>query len=199
MRALLSAVFVVAACGPKPPPLGTYDSEPDPRNKEIVLGVGDAVAINVWEQPTLTTEATIRADGMITMPLAGDLKAASTTPSALKNQIKTKLGDFLKFPPGTEPVTVKVTQWRSYRFTIQGEVSRQGGYSSDHFLQVADAIAMAGGLSRFAKRGSIVIFRVDPKSPGGKRAIPIDYDSLVSGKRHDMNIWILSDDVIYVP
>lgn len=92
-----------------------------------------------------------------------------------------------------------MTQWRSYRFTIHGEVQRQGTYQPDRFVQVSDAIAQAGGLSRFAKRHDITIFREDTKAPGGKVAIPIDYDLLVSGKRHDMNIWILAGDVIYVP
>ena len=201
MRALLVVLLVLCGCAKKPPPLGFYDPKVfvDPRGQEVVLGVGDAVAINVWEQKDLTTDATIRADGMITMPLAGDLKAAGVTPSALRAQIKTKLGDFLKFPPGTEPVTVKVTAWRSYRYTIQGEVQRQGTYQPDRFVQVSDAIAQAGGLTRFAKRHDVTIFRDDPRSPGNKMAIPIDYDLLVSGKRHDMNIWILPNDTIYVP
>src|SRR5687768_3122981 len=191
MRTLLLVLLVLSACRTPPQAPGFYDEIrkkwPDPTGKEVVLGVGDAVAINVWEQKDLTTDATIRADGMITMPLAGDLKAAGTTPSALKQQIKTKLGDFLKFPPGTEPVTVKVTAWRSYRYTIQGEVQRQGTYQPDRFVQVSDAIAQAGGLTRFAKRHDVTIFRDDPQTPGGKFAIPIDYDLLVSGKRHDMN------------
>jgi len=199
MRVLFSliALFVLGACPPKLPKYD-YAQEPDPRNKELVLGVGDTISVNVWENRDLNTEATIRPDGTITMPLVGDLKAAGETPSSLKVQIRKRLGDFLKIVAGTDPVTVAVRNWRSYRFTIQGEVVRQGVFTSDHFVTVADAIAMAGGMSRFAKRGEIKLFRPDPKTKQTK-VIPLDYDMLASGKRLDMNIWILPDDVIYVP
>ncbi len=194
---LFAALFLLAACPPKLPKYD-YGAEPDPRNKELVLGVGDTISVNVWENRDLNTEATIRPDGTITMPLVGDLKAAGETPSTLKVQIKKRLGDFLKIVAGTDPVTIAVRQWRSYRFTIQGEVVRQGVFTSDHFVTVADAIAMAGGMSRFAKRGGIRLFRPDAKTKQTK-VIPLDYDMLASGKRLDMNIWVLPDDVIYVP
>jgi len=194
---LLIVALVLGAC-PYNVPKYDYNQEPDPRNKELVLGVGDTVSINVWEQRDLNTEATIRPDGTITMPLVGDLKAAGETPSSLKTQIKTRLGDFLKNVQGQDLVTVAVRNWRSYRFTIQGEVVRQGVFTADHFVSVADAIAMAGGLTRFAKRQQVKLLRVDSKTKQTKE-IPLDYDALSSGKRLDMNIWVLSDDVIYVP
>jgi polysaccharide biosynthesis/export protein len=195
--AVLFLVLLLAGCPYTLPPYD-YGQEPDPRNKELVLGVGDTVQINVWENQNLNTEATIRPDGTITMPLVGDLKAAGNTPSALKTEIKRRLGDFLKIQQGTEPVTVAVKSWRSYRFTVQGEVVRQGVLTSDHFVTVADAIAMAGGVSRFAKRDHVKLFRTDPKTKT-TREIPLDYDALASGRRLEMNIWVLPDDVIYVP
>jgi polysaccharide biosynthesis/export protein len=188
---------VVAGCPPKLPD-HPYAQEPDPRNKELVLGVGDVVSINIWENRELNTDATIRPDGTITMPLVGDLKAAGETPSALKQQIKTKLGAYLKITPGTEPVTIAVKEWRSYRFTVHGEVQRQGAYTSDHFVTVSEAIAMAGGLSRFAKPSETKLFRTDPKTKE-RREIPLDYDAIVSGKRPDMDIFVLPEDHIWVP
>src|SRR5688572_33503256 len=103
-----------------------YQQFPDPRRNEITLGVGDIVTINVWGDGNqgLNTEATIRPDGTITMPLVGDLKAAGETPTKLKNVIRTKLADFIKLQ-GTE-VTVAVKEWRSYQFTVQGEVMKTG-------------------------------------------------------------------------
>jgi polysaccharide export outer membrane protein len=101
---------------------------------------------------------------------------------------------------GTEPATlvVVVKAWRSYIFTIQGEVQRQGVFTSDHFVTVAEAIAMAGGLTRFAKRGELKLFRTDPQSKE-THEIPLDYDMLASGQRRDMNIYVLAGDMIYVP
>lgn len=173
-----------------------YSKEPDPRAAELVLGVGDLIAINVWENSNLNTEATIRPDGTITMPLVGDVKAAGQTPTSLKTQIKTQLQNFVKLQ-GTE-ITVAVKSWKSYRFTIQGEVSRAGVFSSDQYVTVSDAIALAGGLSRFAKRTEIVLLRRGDGS-SKLRQIPLDYEALASGKRPDMNIYVLAGDTIWVP
>jgi polysaccharide export outer membrane protein len=189
------ALVFAAGCGSQLPKYD-YSVEPDPRSKELVLGVGDAISINVWENKDLNTEATIRPDGTITMPLVGDLKAVGETPTSLKAKIKTRLQDFVKLQ-GTE-ITVAVRSWRSYRFTIQGEVTHAGVFTADQYLTVADALALAGGVSRFAKRNEVTLLRRDPKS-GEVRKIPIDYDLIASGKRQDMNIYVMTGDTIWVP
>jgi polysaccharide biosynthesis/export protein len=194
---LVVVVLLAAACGGSIPHYD-YSKEPDPRNKELVLGVGDQVAINVWENPNLSTEATIRPDGTITMPLVGDVKAAGETPSSLKARIKTQVQNFVRLQGAGTEITVAVKSWKSYRFTIQGEVVRSGVFTSDQYVTVADALALAGGLTRFAKRNEIALTRRDPKS-GELRHIPLDYESLASGKRPDMNIFVLPGDSIYVP
>jgi polysaccharide export outer membrane protein len=195
-RMLAVLVLVLAAGCPPKIPNYDYAKEPDPRSKELVLGVGDVIGINVWENQNLSVEVTIRPDGTITMPLVGDLKAAGETPTSLKNRIKNQLQAYVKIQ-GTE-VTVAVKAWRSYRFTIQGEVSKAGVFSSDQFLTVSDALALAGGLTRFAKRNEISLTRKDSKS-GQIRHIPLDYEALASGKRPDMNIIVMSGDTIWVP
>jgi polysaccharide export outer membrane protein len=163
-----------------------------------VLGVGDVVAINVWgaDNKDLNTEATIRPDGTITMPLVGDLKAGGETPTSLKANIKAKLGDFVKVQ-GSE-ITVALKTWRSYRFTVQGEVVKTGVFTTDQYVTVADAIALAGGPTRFARRDGVVLTRTDPKTKATKR-IPFDYDTIASGKRPEMNIFVLPGDTIYIP
>ena len=189
-------LMLLVACGSTLPNYD-YSKEPDPRNKELVLGVGDVVGVNVWEQKDLSTDVTIRPDGTITLPLIGDLHAAGETPSALREKIKGLLGNYVKLGTGNE-VTVAVKAWRSYRFTIEGEVGKPGVYPSDQYVTVGEAIAMAGGLTRFARRDGLKLFRTDPKT-GAQREIPLDYDELASGKRPDMNIWILPGDYLYVP
>ncbi|MDX2092121.1 MAG: polysaccharide biosynthesis/export family protein [Kofleriaceae bacterium] len=191
------ALSALLACGHSLPNY-PYASEPDPRNKEVTLGVGDVVAINVWGESNeaLNTEATIRPDGTITMPLVGDLHAIGQTPTSLKDIIKNKLAEFVKMQ-GTE-VTVALKAWRSYRFTVQGEVQKTGVFTTEQYVTVADALALAGGPTRFAKRDSIVLLRSDPVSKETRR-IPLDYDTLASGKHLEMNIYVLPGDTIYVP
>lgn len=192
---LVSLIVVAAACGPKNYDY-PYQQEPDPRNKEILLGVGDTLSINVWDQKDLNTEATIRPDGTITMPLVGDIKATGQTPTALREKLKASLANYVKLGGGNE-ITVAVKGWNSYRFTVNGEVSRPGVYTNPNWIQVSDALALAGGPTRFADRDAIVLIRKD--STGKTKYIPLNFDMLASGKRPDMNIWVLPDDVIYVP
>jgi polysaccharide export outer membrane protein len=195
MRLFLILAFLAACTHPSFEP-GTYTNEPDPRHKEVVLGVGDVVSINVWGEKDLNTDATIRPDGTITMPLVGDLPAAGLTPSALKAKIKEGLDKFLKLQAGNE-VTVAIKSWKSYRFTLEGEVGKPGVFTSDQYVRVSEAVAMAGGLTRFAKRDGVILLRPDAK--GNVRQIPLDYDQLASGKRLDMNIFVLPGDTIWVP
>ncbi len=197
MRLIVLVLIALAACTPTLP-VYDYSKEPDPRHKELTLGVGDVIGINVWDNAPFNTEATIRPDGTITMPLVGDLQAVGETPTSLREQISKRLANFVKLQgQGTDQITVAVRAYHSYRFTISGEVGRQGVFTSDQYVTVAEALAMAGGLSRFAKRGELRLLRRDAK--GVQRSIPLDYDLLASGQRLDMNIFVLPGDTIYVP
>lgn len=185
----------VAACGGYKAPVYDYKREPDPTKMEFVLGVGDVVGINVWENAGLSTTATIRPDGTITMPLVGDLQALGKTPTALKNEIKQRITEFVK-TSGLE-LTVAVSEWHSYRFTVSGEVASPGLYSQEQYVTVSEAIALAGGFSRFAKRNEMKLMR---RGADGKiRTIPLAYDLLATGERPDMNIYMMSGDSLYVP
>jgi polysaccharide export outer membrane protein len=195
MRFLLVFAIALAACGVKAPNYD-YASEPDPRNTEYVLGIGDQITINVWEKAELTTDATIRPDGTITMPLVGDLKAVGETPTSLKQTIQARLADFVKVE--NAEITVAVRGFNSYRFTVAGEVQHPGIFTEGFFVTVAEAVALAGGFTRFAARNAMVLMRRDPKT-GENRNIPLVYDLLASGKRPDMNIVLIAGDSLYVP
>jgi polysaccharide biosynthesis/export protein len=198
-RTCILAVILVLACsgcGAAPLPDYDYSKEPDPRKREYVLGVADSLDINVWKNPELSTRVTIRPDGTITMPLIGDMSAAGKTPTELKKEIEKHLTQYIKLE-GTE-ITIAVTEAASYRFTVSGEVNNPGIFNSPYYVTVAEAIALAGGFSRFAERERMNLMRRDPKT-GEVRNIPIDYKQIESGKRMDMNLVLMPGDALYVP
>ncbi len=86
-----------------------YSKEVDPRTREFVIGVADVVRINVWKNPELSTEATVRPDGTVTMPLIGDdlFPAAGHTPTQLRQEVTKRLAEFVKDENAT--VTVAIT------------------------------------------------------------------------------------------
>src|SRR5262245_1110181 len=182
MRLVTVVLALITGCGPNQHGGVKYPAEPPP--KEIVLGVGDVVEINVWEQKDLASESTIRPDGTITMPLVGDLQAKGKTPTQLRDDVKRALDRYLRLPAGNE-IVVKVKAYNSYRFTVNGEVERPGLYTNTDWVRVADALALAGGPTRFANRRDIKVLRVDGK--GKQISYEIDFDLVASGKRPDMN------------
>jgi polysaccharide export outer membrane protein len=161
------------------------------------VGVSDELSITVWKNPELSTQTTVRPDGTITMPLVGDLAAQGRTPSQLREEITQRLGQFIKDESAV--VSIAVVAVNSYRFTVTGEVVRAGVFTSRNYVTVSEAIALAGGFTRFAAKSKIVIVRRDPKAEGGHRRIPIVWSAIASGDHPEMNIFLLADDTVYVP
>jgi polysaccharide export outer membrane protein len=173
-----------------------YAREPDPRSEEYVLGSADVLHITVWQTPDLSTNATVRPDGTITMPLIGDVVAVGRTPSALCAEITTRLKSFVKDDALT--VSVAVTEINSYQFTMAGNVEKPGLYNARRFLTVTEAVAMAGGPSRFAALSKVAIIRPAAAGPRPRR-IPIDLGAIYAGTRPDMNIVLVRGDTLYLP
>ena len=188
-------LLLCAACSHKLPPY-KYKAEPDPRSKPYVLGPSDQLHITVWRNPNLTTTATLRPDGTITMPLIGDLNAAGRTTDQLRGEIKRRLQAYVV----GATVTVAVTQVNSYRFTVAGHVARPGLFTARSFVTVGEAVAMAGGPTRFARpERTIIVRQPGHYKKGRSRRIPVDYPSVAAGRKLRQNIVILPGDTVFVP
>jgi polysaccharide export outer membrane protein len=172
-----------------------YSKEVDPRKGEYVIGVSDRLSIQVWKNPDLSTEATVRPDGTVTMPLVGDLAAEGRTPTQLKGEIATRLAKFVRDEAAV--VTVAVTAVNSYSFTVSGNVVAPGVFTSQKYVTVLDAIQLAGGPNRFASPGDTQLMRRDRS--GKLKVIPINYPAVVDGSRPEANVALLAGDQIYVP
>jgi len=187
--------LTVAGC-PTKTPYYDYSKEPTLENIEYEIGVSDGLRITVWKNPDLSTDAVVRPDGTITMPLVGDIKAAGRTPSQLRAEITERMGQFIK--DDSAVVTVAVTAFNSYRFTVSGNVENPGVFTSVHYVTVAEAIALAGGPNKFATNSGVVIVRRD-RQTGKFRRIPVNYNDVRSGKRPEANLVLLPGDTVYVP
>lgn len=195
---LLLAIASLAACSAcgAAQANGRYAhaSEHDPRKLPFVVGVADTLAVTVWRDAELSTEVTVRPDGTITLPLIGELRAAGKTPSQLMEEIRERVARYVK----DAIVTVAVTEVNSYRFTVSGNVGHPGVFNSRYYVTVSEAIALAGGPSRYADSDNVIIMRTDPKN-GNVRRIPIDYDEILEGDAPQQDIVILAGDNIYIP
>ncbi|MEK6805930.1 MAG: polysaccharide biosynthesis/export family protein [Pseudomonadota bacterium] len=138
---------------------------------EYVLGEGDVVKIEVYDEPEMTTESQIQGAGLVNFPLIGQVGAKGLSVTQLQEAIRQKLANgFIRKPT----VRVNVTHFR--RFYVTGEVKQPGGIPYVLGLSIGKAIAMAGGLSgRASKRGIYLILEGQTE----EKKMKVDMDSLV--------------------
>jgi polysaccharide biosynthesis/export protein len=196
MKALCVALGLTACGGPTiayDP--ANYPKEHDPRKHEYVIGVADELRVHVWRHDDLSGEALVRPDGVITLPLVGDIKVEGNTPTQVRDEVKRRLGTYVKDESAV--VTVAVTGVNSYTFTVSGNVANPGTFEATHFVTVSEAVAMAGGPNRFADTDEMVLVRADKR--GNARQIPVNYDLVVSHKQPEQDLVLVAGDTIFVP
>ena len=188
------ALFALAlwGCGPSIYETYDYSKEYDPRKHEYVIGVSDQLAISVYRANDLSAQVTVRPDGVVTMPLIGDLLVGGKTPTQVREEMKKKLSTYIK---EDTVITVTVTGFNSYRFIVSGNVNHSGSFTQKFYINVSEAIAMAGGPNKFAG-DQIVILRLDAK--GKVREIPASYKALTSGRHPEQDIAVVSGDTVVV-
>ena len=155
-----------------------------------VIGAEDSLQITVWKDATLSGTVPVRPDGMISMNLIGDLRAAGLTPMALAADISQRLKKYLQDPV----VTVVVLGVNSQRIFAVGEVNKVGPLMLTPGMTPLLAIVSAGGLTPFASSKKIYILR----NVGGKQEkIPFNYKQALKGDNE--GILLIPGDTIVVP
>jgi polysaccharide export outer membrane protein len=157
----------------------------DPRT--YIIGPEDLLFIRVWREPDFTGPTPVRPDGIITIPLVGDMQAGGLTPDRLSAQLTEALSAIIVKPD----VTVQIQQVNSKKFYVTGEINRPGSYPLVVATRVFDALNNAGGFRDFANKKDIVIVR-------GDKRIKFNYSEVVKGKRLDQNIFLENGDTILV-
>ena len=157
-----------------------------------IIGPMDVLDIQVWKEPDFSSQALVRPDGKITLPLIGDIQASEINTIDLKDLIEKKLADFVENPE----VTVIVLESRSKKFYIIGKVRQAGTYPLNPGITVLQALSLAGGLGEWADKDSIRIIR---KSGESEKIFSFDYNKVISGKKLGQNILLEPNDTIIVP
>ncbi len=192
IRPLVFALgLVLSLAGPAP-----AERQPDRPDTSVpappagyVIGLGDVLRVTVWKEPDLTGEAAVRPDGMITVPLLGDVPAAGRLPAQLAGTLVAQLQRYVESPR----VTVSVIQATSARIYVVGQMLRPGEFPLAGRMTVLKALALAGGFKEFARPESIVIIRED------QTVIPFNYKRVADGKDVTQNVLLAAGDTIVVP
>ena len=128
---------------------------PPPQTGPYILSKGDVLNITVYGDELLTGEKVINQNGLITLPLIGDVAASGRTQDQLKTDISIQLveGEYLSTPQ----VTVEVAAYKPV--FIAGEVATPGSYDYIPGLNMQQIIATAGGFTPRASEDDVLITR----------------------------------------
>ena len=198
--ALLLAVLsglVMAQDAAKPAPSTAPDtaskSATGVRPDSYIIGAEDVLTVFVWKEPDMTKTVPVRPDGMISLPLIGEIKATGYTPVQLQDVLAESMKKMISDPQ----VTVVVEKIGSLNFNIVGEVNHPGYFPLTRRMTVLDAIAMAGGFKDFAKSKKVYVLRT--AANGTQERLPFNYKAVIKGQNPQQNIELLPRDTIVVP
>ena len=162
------------------------------QREPYLIGLGDILEVSVWKNPELAVRVPVRPDGRISLPLVGEVEVAGLTPSAVRDLLSLKYQDFITGPG----VSVVVAEINSRKIFIMGEVMSSGVYDIVQPTRLMQALAMAGGVTNFAKKDQVVLLRdVD----GEQQRTVVSIKEIESGKNLDGNIRLWPGDTIIVP
>lgn len=154
------------------------------------LKVGDQLSIFVRDQPTLSGEQTISADGTILAAMLGRIPAAGRTVAELSAELTKRYAPVIKQPAAT----VALVGRRPLSVSVVGEVRSAGPFELLPKAGVLDALASAGGPTEFADTGAVFVVR------RGERPVRVrfDYDRLAAGDPVSNGFVLQDRDVIVV-
>lgn len=171
----------------------------DPRAQAVDayrIGVDDLIRVAVWQNPDLNVTVPVRPDGMISVPLVGDVEAGGKTPIEVATHIREALLTYVREPQ----VTVIVDELRSHeylsRVRVTGAVRNPVSVPYRQGMTVLDAVLEAGSVNEFAAGDRTELYR---ETADGRRSYAINLDQILRKGNLSTNYPAQPGDVIVVP
>jgi len=158
------------------------------------INPGDILRIDVWNEDSLSREVLVRPDGIISLPMTGEIDTNNSSPAQVGDKIAKALGKYMKDAPR---VVVSLMDVTGNKIFVIGKVNRPGEYKISSDTDVMQALALAGGLNAFAAENDIRILRRD--ATGKQTALSFEYAKVKLGKDLHSNIILHSRDIVVVP
>jgi polysaccharide biosynthesis/export protein len=153
------------------------------------LGAGDSVRIIVYGDADLTRETRVAENGLITMPLIGEVTVGGLTTIEAEKRIAEQLkrGGFIANPQ----VSVLILEFKSKTVSVLGGVLKPGRYPITHPTDIKDILAEAGGLTQEASE-IITVVRGDKRSE-------YDLNEVIERRNlSEQDIRLVGDETIYI-
>jgi len=170
------------------------------------LGPGDVLRVSVYDNPDLSQEVTIEADGAFSYPLIGRVQAAGLPVRQLEGLLAKRFAEGYLVSP---QVGVTVTQHKSQQVYVMGAVSKPGPYALQRQTTLLEALSTAGGPTPEAGFEVILTHAADKQAlpsgtskvsatANGQSAMRVSLEQLMAGGV-PQRITLQDGDVVYVP
>lgn len=159
---------------------------------------GDQLAITVLEDESLNRTTLVLPDGRISVPLAGSIQASGQSVSSVESTIADRLAsNFAVRPSVFVSVTAVSEEVETFPIFVVGQIGDPGMREVEPGTTLLQAIALAGGLDRFAATKRIQLRRADAN--GQERLYLFNYNAVERGGSIQSMITLREGDVIVVP
>ena len=188
-------VFVAAlliSCSSSEPVQTKTVAEAPKAAEPYVIGPTDELDIIVWKEPQVSGKVEVAGDGTITVPLAGQVRAAGLTTRELQDNLTKDLKPFLASPN----VTVRVADAKSQVVYVLGAVQKPGMFPLRPGEDLSQALAQAGGFTEFADPSAIHLAR---HTPTETQQLTINYEQVRKGRDLTADVKLVAGDTITVP
>jgi len=185
--AIIAAALAAAlGCATTPAPSPPVIAPPSYR-----VGAPDTLSITILPEPTVEAQAQVRPDGMITVPLIGDVRAGGRTIPEIAAEIEERIARYKRDPH----VSVALTGAASTDIVVLGEVHRPASFPLVKETRIVEVIGLVGGTTAFGSDSHIRVIRaVD----GQTEILRVDLNAILKGDL-TTNLMVEAGDFIYVP
>jgi polysaccharide export outer membrane protein len=157
------AVACLAACAASGPYVWVTDLPPSTNTADgrYRIGVGDLIAVRVYEQENMSARTKVRLDGNVSLPLVGEVQVRGRHPTEVAKEVEGRLKQYVNSPV----VTVSVEESQLIPVSVVGEVAHPGIFQLEPTAGVLQALALAGGTTEYADKDRIFVLRKQAPSP----------------------------------
>ncbi len=159
----------------------------------------DLVSLSVYGEPDISTQLRISGNGMINVPLLGDIHIVGLDLASAERKIeKTYIEKQIFIRP---QITLQVSEYSKKEISILGQIGRQGKISlpvESVQMDIVNAVSLAGGFSRIARADNVRVTRKNSKT-GEEEVFNVDVESMIEGRSKEELFIVYPGDVIFVP